>query len=204
VVIGGREKIIIDPGLWHLWPFLEKNIQKELPFETRDFAYVVHTHCHPDHMDAGAYLEERYGLVQAMSREEKEFLDNGGEAIFRWMGLDPPTGTVGKYLEEGSWELADKVLNVYLTPGHSPGGVCIHYPEKKTLIVGDLIFARGFGRVDLAGGDPSELVRSVRRMAALPDVDTIIPGHGPSIVGRERVEKNYEIVFKLLEENGFA
>ncbi|MDR2612469.1 MAG: MBL fold metallo-hydrolase, partial [Deltaproteobacteria bacterium] len=129
VVIDGTEKIIIDPGLRHLWPFLEKSIEAETRISPADFYLSVLTHSHPDHMDAGALLEDRYGVTQAMSAEEKEFLEGEGLSLFQWMGLDYPSGTVGRILKEGPLELGDKVLHVYLTPGHSPGSLCIHWPE---------------------------------------------------------------------------
>jgi glyoxylase-like metal-dependent hydrolase (beta-lactamase superfamily II) len=138
-----------------------------------------------------------------MSKEEKEFLDGPGQSLFQWMGLDTPSGTIGRILKEGPLELDDKVLMIYLTPGHSPGSVCIHWPEQKVLITGDLIFAKSFGRVDLAGGDPKALVDSIKRMAALDNVEIVIPGHGPSIVGKNLVEKNYQYIFGILDQSGF-
>ncbi|MDR2612320.1 MAG: MBL fold metallo-hydrolase, partial [Deltaproteobacteria bacterium] len=75
------------------------------------------------------------------------------------------------------------------------------WPEARILVTGDLIFARGFGRVDLAGGDPKALIDSIRRMAALDQVETVIPGHGPSIIGRSQVEKNFKAIFELLRQS---
>jgi glyoxylase-like metal-dependent hydrolase (beta-lactamase superfamily II) len=203
VVIDGREKIIIDPGLRHLFPFLARSIEAETRIAPEDFYLAVHTHSHPDHMDAGALLEGTYGVTQAMSAEEKEFLEGDGRSLFQWMGLDYPAGTVGRILKEGPLELGDKVLQVYLTPGHSPGSVCIHWPEAGVLVTGDLIFARSFGRVDLAGGDAKALVASVERMASLDRVEAVIPGHGPSIIGRSQVEKNFKAIFDLFRDSFF-
>jgi glyoxylase-like metal-dependent hydrolase (beta-lactamase superfamily II) len=204
IVIDGKEKIIVDPGLRHLFRYLEKDIKEETKISPEDFSMVIHTHSHPDHMDAGALLEDKYGVVQAMSAEEKEYLEGpGGRGIYQWFGLDFPSGTIGRVLEEGPLKLEDKVLMIYLTPGHSPGSLCIHIPEQKILITGDLIFSRSFGRVDLAGGNPRELVESVKRMAALDPVDFIVPGHGPSVVGRAQVERNFGFIFEMLSESGF-
>ncbi|MDR1082038.1 MAG: MBL fold metallo-hydrolase [Deltaproteobacteria bacterium] len=203
VVIDGREKVIIDPGLRHLWPYLEKAIEAETRIAPADFYMALHTHSHPDHMDAGALLEDSYGVIQAMSAEEKSFLEGEGRSIFQWMGLDYPSGTVGRLLKEGPLELGDKILQIYLTPGHTPGSVCIHWPEEGILITGDLIFARSFGRVDLAGGDAKALIASIERMASLDHVETVIPGHGPSIVGRSQVEKNFRAIFELFRSSFF-
>ena len=70
------------------------------------------------------------------------------------------------------------------------------------LVTGDLIFLRSFGRVDLAGGDPKRLSESVRRMESLA-VQSVIPGHGPSVIGREQVKNNFKYIFRLLEECGY-
>jgi glyoxylase-like metal-dependent hydrolase (beta-lactamase superfamily II) len=185
-----------------LWPYLERAIEKECRISPGDFSFVLYTHSHPDHLDAGSLLEERYKLRQAMSLEEKTFLEGPGLSIFRWMGLDPPTGTISRILKDGPLELEDKLLQVYLTPGHTPGGICLHWPEKRILITGDLIFARSFGRVDLEGGDARAILDSIKRMAALDQVDTIIPGHGPTIQGRDRVNQNYEFIFQMFREVG--
>jgi glyoxylase-like metal-dependent hydrolase (beta-lactamase superfamily II) len=202
VVLDGQEKVIIDPGLYHLWPFLEKTIEEETGIAGKDFSLVIHTHSHPDHMAAGAYLENSYGVPQAMSQEEKTFLEGPGQGIYAWFGLDLPDGTVGRVLKEGPLELGDRMLEIYLTPGHTPGSICIYEPQTKVLITGDLIFSRSFGRVDLAGGDPRQLSESIRRMEAL-EVQALIPGHGPSVVGREQVRNNFKFIFRLLEECGY-
>ncbi|MDR2340034.1 MAG: MBL fold metallo-hydrolase [Deltaproteobacteria bacterium] len=202
VVFDGREKVIVDPGLYHLWPYLEKSIQEETGIQAKDFSLVIHTHSHPDHMGAGSYLEREYGVPQAMSQEERDYLDGPGQGIYAWFGVDLPSVTVSRVLKEGTLELGDRALEVYLTPGHTPGSVCLHDPQHGTLVTGDLVFSRSFGRVDLAGGDPRLLAESIRRMGAL-DAQAIVPGHGPSVVGRDQVRNNFKYVYRLLEECGY-
>ena len=193
IIIDGPEKILIDPGHKHLWPRLQKEIEKD-GFRLSDFKLVIHTHCHPDHMEAGSILEEEYGAIQAMHKVEAEFLEGEGQGFFPWMGLDLPGGTIGRHLEEGPLTLADKTIYLYHTPGHSPGGLCLHWPEARLLVSGDLIFARGVGRSDFPGSDPLLLSQSVKRMEALQPVDIILPGHGPAILGAENVISNYEAI----------
>lgn len=79
-------------------------------------------------------------------------------------------------------------LTVIHTPGHCPGQVCYYERSAKALFCGDLIFAGSIGRVDLPGGSPSDMTRSLRRiMDELEDDVTIYPGHmGPTTVGAER------------------
>ena len=69
-------------------------------------------------------------------------------------------------------------LEVLETPGHTPGGVCYHFPKDKLLLSGDTLFAGSVGRTDLPGGDMATLLDSLKKLTALPDDTLVIPGHG--------------------------
>ena len=45
-------------------------------------------------------------------------------------------------------------LRVMHTPGHTEGSVCLLAEDEGLLYSGDTLFAGGWGRVDLPGGDP--------------------------------------------------
>ena len=70
-------------------------------------------------------------------------------------------------------------LEILETPGHTPGGVCYHFPAMKLLLSGDTRFAGSVGRTDLPGGDMATLMDSLQKLTALPDDTLVIPGHGP-------------------------
>lgn len=70
-------------------------------------------------------------------------------------------------------------LKVIETPGHTPGGVCYHFPQEKLLLSGDTLFAGSVGRTDFPGGDMATLRTSLGKLTALPDDTEVIPGHGP-------------------------
>jgi glyoxylase-like metal-dependent hydrolase (beta-lactamase superfamily II) len=73
------------------------------------------------------------------------------------------------------------------TPGHTEGSVCLFEPDEGLLFSGDTLFAGGWGRVDLPGGDPEEMVASLGRLLTLEDAVQVFPGHGPATtIGRER------------------
>jgi glyoxylase-like metal-dependent hydrolase (beta-lactamase superfamily II) len=198
IVLTGETPVVVDPGHKHLWAGLRKKILED-GFNPADLKLAVHTHCHPDHMEAGQILEEEYGVIQAMSEEEKEFYDGPGLGFFPWMGLDPPTGYIGRLLKEGPLDLGDKTLDLYLTPGHSPGGICLHWPERGLLATGDVIFSHSFGRTDFPGGSLKELIDSVKRLKSLPRVEIVLPGHGPAIVGAKAVQDNFDYVLDIME-----
>jgi glyoxylase-like metal-dependent hydrolase (beta-lactamase superfamily II) len=109
-------------------------------------------------------------------------------------------GKVDLYLKEGELMLGEDKrvrLNVYHTPGHSPGHVAFYWPDRKVLIAGDLIFYRSTGRVDLPGGNARALKQSIERLSQL-DTEYLLCGHpyGHSgiIKGKEAVRENFEFL----------
>ena len=191
IVLDGPEKTLIDPGHKHLWPDLVRRLEED-GLSPRDITLVLHTHCHPDHMEAGEFLEFEYGATQAMSGPEADFLAGPGREFFPWMGLDYPQGSIGRLLSPGPLDLGDKVVELISAPGHTPGSLCLHWPEAKVLITGDVIFARSVGRTDFPGGDHQTLGASIRRLAELDQVEILLPGHGPAVVGRNQVAANFK------------
>ncbi|HIP86486.1 MAG TPA: MBL fold metallo-hydrolase, partial [Aquifex sp.] len=100
--------------------------------------------------------------------------------------LNPP---VDRFLKEGdSFKLGNLTLEVYETPGHTPGGVVYYIPQLKILIAGDLLFRGSVGRWNLPGGNKEELINSVRRVLSIFPEDTkVITGHGElTTIGFER------------------
>jgi glyoxylase-like metal-dependent hydrolase (beta-lactamase superfamily II) len=78
-------------------------------------------------------------------------------------------------------------LRVLHTPGHTEGSVCLYAEDDGFLFSGDTLFAGGWGRVDLPGGDPGAMVESLGRLNALDDPVRVLPGHGAvTTIGRER------------------
>ena len=94
-------------------------------------------------------------------------------------------------LTEGNMDVGDVHLQVFHTPGHSPGSVCLYWPDEKVLVSGDLIFKEGLGRTDLPGGDGDLIKQSIKRMAEL-DVELVLPGHGEIIAGAAEVKANFD------------
>jgi len=70
--------------------------------------------------------------------------------------------------------LAGINFSVLHTPGHTLGGAC--YQVDDVLFTGDTLFAHGYGRTDLYGGDFRQLMQSLRRLLRMRI--HIYPGHG--------------------------
>jgi glyoxylase-like metal-dependent hydrolase (beta-lactamase superfamily II) len=106
-------------------------------------------------------------------------------------GIDIDALSPDFFLKEGELSVDGLELQVFLTPGHSPGSVCLYWPLHKALFTGDLVFKDGLGRTDLPGGDGTKIKESIRRMSQL-DVELLLSGHGDIIVGAQEVKSNFE------------
>jgi glyoxylase-like metal-dependent hydrolase (beta-lactamase superfamily II) len=103
-------------------------------------------------------------------------------------------GFPGPFIFEGRY------FKTYLAPGHTPGGLCFHWPERGLLVTGDVYFKGTIGSVALFGSSPSAMYKSVGLLSGLIDVERVICGHGPVIDGRQEVIDNYEALFAEIAE----
>ncbi|MGP3965419.1 hypothetical protein ACTWPT_56675 [Nonomuraea sp. 3N208] len=73
-------------------------------------------------------------------------------------------------------------------PGNGPGDTIVYVPDTRTAWTGNFVGHAGVAHMLLQGG-PEPYVGSLRRMReALPELETIVPGHGPMGDGRAAVD----------------
>jgi glyoxylase-like metal-dependent hydrolase (beta-lactamase superfamily II) len=88
--------------------------------------------------------------------------------------------------------LAGVDVEVWHTPGHTPGHCIFRVDGDALVFSGDLVFAGSVGRSDFANSDPAQMRRSLERFLTLPDELRVLPGHGPdTTVGHERATNPY-------------
>ncbi len=86
-------------------------------------------------------------------------------------------------------------LEVIHTPGHTPGSISLFSPERKLLIVGDMLNNRHRDIIPPSKSISSDLpqaIGSIKRLAKL-DFDTLCCGHGRPIVGGASARVRYWI-----------
>ena len=175
-----REAIAIDTAIPSLaW------IADELAAREWTLRLIVSTHGHWDHIGDNAAVAEHTGAAIAVHPLDRDRLTHPRpvQAPFEI----PPSVPAVELAEGGEIRFGEIRLQVLHTPGHTEGSVCLVAPDHGTIFSGDTLFAGGWGRVDLPGGDPGAMAESIARLAILDDSLRVLPGHGASTsIGRER------------------
>lgn len=145
--------------------------------------YLLCTHLHIDHTFGIEYIESKYKIGLHAS-EADDFLGKQRAAqarMFRLRMPEPSPLRIDFPITEGEkFYLGKEYLEAIVTPGHSPGGVSFYCPGSSIVFTGDSLFKGSIGRTDLAGGNQSQLIRSVTsKLLSLPPQTIVYPGHGP-------------------------
>jgi glyoxylase-like metal-dependent hydrolase (beta-lactamase superfamily II) len=156
-----REVIVIDAA--HDAAAIEEAVAG------RRLLAIVSTHAHNDHVNAAAELADNTGapillhpdddvlwrMVYANRRPDQAL--HGGDVI----------------------TVADTVLEVFHTPGHAPGAVCLYAPELGALFSGDTLFQGGPGATGRSYSDFGTIITSIRdQLLVLPPDVVVHTGHG--------------------------
>ena len=184
--------ILIDPGLKNYVDLLFDNMKKD-GLNPDDIKYVVNTHGHPDHYEGSVHFNNREDVKIAMYKDEISFIEQFGPEFANMLGMDFPEIEYNIPLNEGIWNVNNTELEIIHTPGHSPGSVCIYWKDKKAMFCGDLVFEMSFGRVDFPGGNPRQLIESIKKISEY-NIEYLLPGHTNIITGKVNIEKNFNII----------
>ena len=178
--IESKETIFFDPG-----DDIEKIINVA-NIEGMKITRLIATHCHIDHIAGSNEAMERLQLKLEISPLGVSMLGNVGP-IAASFGYNISKIEHGSFLtEKDKITIGKTTFDILHCPGHSPDSLCFY--TKGVLIGGDVIFKGSVGRTDLPGGNPNELMNSIKqKILPLPDSTTIYSGHGPeTILGYEK------------------
>lgn len=173
-----KECVIVDPGNSNasedkeLFDTIEKH--KLTP------VLLINTHCHLDHVFGNGVVAEKYGLTPKINIKENIMLENYPRICEMYGLKHRPSPKAEEILQEGiNVEFGKTVLQVFETPGHSPGSICLFDEKGETIIVGDVLFRESIGRTDLPGCNHENLIQSIKtKLFTLPKQTKVYSGHG--------------------------
>ena len=185
-----KDTIFFDPG-----DEIE-NILNVAKKEKMNITRLIATHCHIDHIAGSNEAMEKLNLKLEISPLGVPLLGNVGPLAASF-GYNISKIEHGDFLNEGDKiSIGKTTFDILHCPGHSPDSLCFY--TKGILIGGDVIFKGSIGRTDLPGGDPHQLMKSIKeKILHLPDDTEIYPGHGPETILKEEKKNNPFITGKV-------
>lgn len=186
---------VVDTGTQRSGPRLVRSIRL-LGFAPTSIDHIVLTHWHADHTGSAA----RFALSSAAPTV---WIGRGDLAAVRGVDRRPQAGAadasrvarlLGRWTSPGQavpeaqplddrHQLATGGGAVVLdTPGHTPGHISLHLPERGVLIAGDAVMnlvwlSRGFGPFRSARSHEAATLKAMCEL----EFDVLAVGHGPPI-----------------------
>ena len=171
-LIGNDEEVVVIDAAHNHRPIVEA-------IGGRRTLGVLCTHGHNDHINAAVELAEATSAPIWLHPDDAMLWD-----------VVHPDRRIDDSLQQGlKISLGGDELEILHTPGHSPGGCCIHVPTLQTLFSGDTLFNGGPGATGRSFSSLDLLVESIQtKLFVLHPQTTVHTGHGDSTsIGVERV-----------------
>jgi glyoxylase-like metal-dependent hydrolase (beta-lactamase superfamily II) len=192
----GAPCVIVDPGQDSAAPVMAAIAKHRL-----SPVAALLTHGHFDHCFAVAPICDGQDIPAWIHPDDRALLSDplrgisADSAAFFGGRIDMrEPRQVRELTGDDTLDLGGLTFAVAHTPGHTGGSVTFRTgPEGpgaggELLLAGDTLFAGSIGRSDLPGGDPRQLMESLRdKVLTLDDETVVLPGHGPTTtIGTER------------------
>lgn len=166
-----KEALFIDPA------GNEEELVRMVKDKKLAVKYIVNTHGHADHTCGNKKVKALTGAKIVMHElDDRVFNSAEGEVMARQWGFTPSPPADITVRDGDVIVVGDVSLEVIHTPGHSPGGICLH--KNGHVFTGDTLFVGGIGRTDLPGASHEQFMRSIKeKLLSLPPETIVWPGH---------------------------
>jgi cyclase len=195
VIFGRDAALVVDAGIT---PEVSRRIQ-DLARGLTDapLRYLANTTYHGDHTFGNAAFPDNVTVIS--SRVNKE---NMADLAYEKAQRSANMYGDEKLLDDVThWRTPDVVFDSYAEvdlggrvvelwhfgPGNGPGDTIVYVPDARTAWTGNFLCHAGIAHMLLQGG-PEPYLDSLHRMRkALPDLKTVVPGHGPMGSGPDAI-----------------
>lgn len=146
--------------------------------------YVINTHMHPDHVlgnsafagDATTFIAHE-NLARALAVRADTYL----QRLARLLAVEPTPEWIvlpeRKVADRVTLDLGGREIVLQAWPtAHSNNDLTVFDPASGTLWTGDLVFVN---RIPALDGSLKGWLAVLEELTARPNVQTIVPGHGP-------------------------
>lgn len=175
LVCRGQKALLVDPAAFDEQERLQ--LAAYVDEQRLQITHIVATHGHLDHVWGAQWATERWKkplLIHPNDFEQLRHLPQQQSSF----GMIPRE-TEFNYEALTHESLSDWGIDIWHTPGHTQGCVCLYIEEENTLLSGDTLFDGGYGRTDLPGGNYQQLMESLQEiLRRIPQGTVVRPGHG--------------------------
>ena len=177
-----KKGFVVDPGGYN--PALSQFVKDtEITIE-----YIILTHGHSDHIGGvSQHLLDFTNAKVVISAADAKMVESAELNMSRMVfqtGIEfEPDLLVG---QNDTLQVGSMKLRFLMTPGHTPGGMCIVVDD--VVFSGDTLFYGSVGRTDFPGSSFKQLSTSIhQQLFVLPDDMKVYPGHmGTTTIGFEK------------------
>ncbi len=209
LLLGEEKAVLIDTGLGI------DNIKRITDQLTTLPIDVFTTHVHTDHIGSHEEFERIY-----VHDGDKDWLVNGIKGLsieqirkdisrditlpipetFNPNTYKPFQGEPSGLLKDGDiFELGNRRLIIYHTPGHSPGHISIFDETNGYLFTGDLLYNETPIYAFYPSTNPVDLVNSLEKISKIPNVSMVYGSHN-TLGLKPQILEEVKIAVKFLRE----
>lgn len=196
LVVGSEAALVIDAGIT---AGMARQIQhRAAELTDRPVRYLVNTTYHGDHTFGNAAFPADVTVIS--SRINKE---NMAELEYEKQVRSANMYGDAELLDDlTTWRKPDVCFDSYAEidlggrlvqlwhfgPGNGPGDTIVYVPDTRTAWTGNYLCHAGTAHMLLQSGPEPYLASLARLREALPDLETIVPGHGPMGSGPDAID----------------
>lgn len=136
--------------------------------------FILLTHGHSDHTGAVDELCNKFNIPVYINEKDEAFINNNA---YMFGPLTSRKDLIKNVKDGDIIKLGNSKIKCIETPGHTQGGVS--YSFDNYVLTGDTLFHGAIGRTDLPGGDPVQIISSIKnKLMTLQEGTIILTGHG--------------------------